>query len=743
MKFLDLNTGYSFDGLWKTDQSTGYVFWLPNEQSVNITYSMPICILTNEPEPLKLTIEDNNVFSFISRSDKMVEVDCCSFYEPIITSKDPIMTTPEDLGNNWYAHVFNVAGLSENAGEFICKIFIGDNGDYIKVGGDFYGIYEPTLINLSNFGVEISTEIQRAFYQTNIHNDEIDNILINRKFKELLSNYWDIVANRGSYKSLVNSLNWFEWDDNLKIKTMQKREEGPITLFDDKDIIGSFRNRLEDTYKNFIKTAYVSLFYSLYSDSNEYDSEGNPVLIENVMKWARNDMQIKLALLTQFFGAYFLPIHMSVLYSALEYQVYTNTTKAISCNNTTRHDAFGDFTFVESNVKTNDVFKISNVSAFVRKNTKFGYYDPERPQLRFGVDEFPDRGKIDIEKFAKHYYTGPGVIIPINLVIPNQDKNDFIKHTIVYLNDERMDFYNRINVKDGKINIDFNFLATSAMEYEMKFVFIFGSSKTISHVLRFNVEDVDNLNLNVYKICAKDDSKPFTYEDYNNFDNYKYIFKIQARSSEDTNSCYMQYLPVMLPDNSNYENYNGIKLNRTVVFDVNNLSTYDISILEHYFKDYLAFKRYKDDKLTYITFVSNTFFADIPEHLNIHPEYKPIRNDLGFYPQFHDFVKMDGDNESDYTISQYDAICCAAEINIDKRHTIPFRYGNKIESSEWSFIHSVTGEVINHPASSVKPFVASPIGQLKPGYYGISFKYRLGENDNECRRESAFRIKVI
>ena len=28
----------------------------------------------------------------------------------------------------------------------------------------------------------------------------------------------------------------------------------------------------------------------------------------------------------------------------------------------------------------------------------------------------------------------------------------------------------------------------------MDFVFIFGSSKTITRVLRFNVEDVDNLN---------------------------------------------------------------------------------------------------------------------------------------------------------------------------------------------------------------------------------------------------------
>ena len=52
--------------------------------------------------------------------------------------------------------------------------------------------------------------------------------------------------------------------------------------------------------------------------------------------------------------------------------------------------------------------------------------------LAFGVDEFPTNAKIDdMQTYAAQYYTGPGVIIPIEITIPNQRVGDFIKHTII------------------------------------------------------------------------------------------------------------------------------------------------------------------------------------------------------------------------------------------------------------------------------------------------------------------------
>ena len=66
MKFLDLNTGYSIDALWTDNQTNGYIFWFPNEQSIGITYTQPIAFVSDTNTPIELYIEDNDIFSFIS-----------------------------------------------------------------------------------------------------------------------------------------------------------------------------------------------------------------------------------------------------------------------------------------------------------------------------------------------------------------------------------------------------------------------------------------------------------------------------------------------------------------------------------------------------------------------------------------------------------------------------------------------------------------------------------------------------
>ena len=380
MKFLDLNTGYSFDGLWTGLQSKGYVFWFPNEQSINLTYTMPICILTDDSDiivdpgiseasvdadmsvpALTLTIEENDIFSFIVNDEKTDTIDGYTFTEPRYTNT--ITTVPEKIGK-YYAHVVNVACSSKNEGEFICKIKIGDSG-YIRVGADFYGEWEPTYINLSNMGVEIPDTVQKAIYDSNVHEDLTDNILINRKFKELLSNYWDIIANKGSYKSLKNALEWFEWDDTLNVKEIWRHSDAGRIVFDDREIMSVLENKVEDAFNNFLKTTFISLYCAMQEETDDYDSEGNPELKAAVLKWSRDDLQLKLALLAQFFGIYFLPIHLSILHAAVEDKVFTNAIKQVYGTDVKRDDCFGDFNYVECNIKDNAIFKMTNVSAQV------------------------------------------------------------------------------------------------------------------------------------------------------------------------------------------------------------------------------------------------------------------------------------------------------------------------------------------------------------------------------------------
>ena len=96
--------------------------------------------------------------------------------------------------------------------------------------------------------------------------------------------------------------------------------------------------------------------------------------------------------------------------------------------------------------------------------------------------------------------------------------------------------------------------------------------------------------------------------------------------------------------------------------------------------------------LAYMIFVSKYFYADVPYDI-IRRNFNIIRNDLGFYPQFHKLTLMQGYDIDNYTVSQYDAICCAAEIN-NFNDIEPFRYGHLINNAEWTFINSSDNSIV-------------------------------------------------
>ena len=775
MKFLNLETGYSFDGLWTNEQSKGYIFWFPSEQSINITYTMPICIVSKEQldDNTVISIEDNDIFSFISHTADSINVDGFDFdgkpkYMSTITVSD---LDCESINNN-YIYVFNVACKSIEEGEYVCRITIGDYG-YIRVGADFYGENESLYVNLANFGAEIPETIQKAIYDSNVHEDFKDNILINRKFKELLSNYWDVIANKGSYKSLQNSLKWFEWGDKLEIKEIWRHLIADKSFFNDEEVVSIFESKLNDSFENYVKTTYISLYCSLYDErpenigDPEYDSEFNPVLSNAVLKYSINDIKLKLSLLAQFFGSFFLPIHMSILHAVAETKVFTNTIKTVLGSVMKRNDCIGSFEYVESNIKDDSIYKMTNVRAQVTDATTFAikWKDPkydkdgniveEYNHTWFGVDEFTSKGKVDksnINTFAVQYYTGPGLILPIEMIIPNQYEKDMIHHTIadVMYNDhvERLHFYDKFVMSQNKFKIKFNYLIKEAADYTIRFTFFTAAGKTITRTLKFTVEDADNLCVNVYKVQAKDDTDGLTYDDFNDTDSCGYLFKAQKK---DEPEYYTQVLPYMLPTNPLYESYKGIKLSRLVIFDIQNKNDraykygkYEQMVIRGLMdNDFLEFDRVDDaGNITYMVFVSKYFYADVPQEI-LDKKYNIIRNELIFLPQFHKLTLMTGLNADNYTVSQYEAVCCAAEINT-LYGVKPFRYSHLIDSAEWTFINATNNSVIYHPSTSRAPFVANEKTHINPGYYDISFKYSLTNGiTDECKLDSGFRIKVI
>lgn len=777
MQFLDLNTGYTFDALWQDGQVNGYTFWFPNEQSIRLTYTMPICIYTESSSPIELEIEENPIFSFITHSVEDTEYGGFMFKEPVYSFNT--LTSVENINNKYY-HKFYVACKSDEAKEFTAFINIKGHGR-IKIGADFYGEYEPVYINLSNMGVEIPEYIQKAVYDSNVHEDFKDDILLNRKFKELLSGYFDILANKGSYKSLLNSLSWFEWGDILRIREIWKRTSTGRTIYDDREMRSLLENKYNDLLGNFVKTSYVALYANLYRISDNYNEEDNPILEAVALKWGKDELALKMSLLSQFFATFFMPIHMSLLHACVEDIVYTNTVKLVEGNIINRVDMFGDWNYIYSNIDDNNEFKITNVNAQVTDDTVFAT-DFNDTDITIGVDLFPSNSKIDetnIKNFSSQYYSGPGAIIPIEFTIPNQTQRDFIKYTSIDfipdgLNERKKFIFNdRIYTRNGKITIKFNLLVKESRDYIIDFMFITGSSKTFTKQIKIKVTDADNLSINIYRVQAKDDKNGFTLKDWNNMEYNDYFFRIQP-NNPDTKQYYSQYLPYMSSNNILYDKHKGIKLNRTIVVDMlnkNGLSKeYDeaeIAYLRSFMDDdFIELDRreiiYNPDgsialnedgsvkygPITYTIWISKKFNAKTPEKLynNIRDtKYNVIKDSLSFYPQFHNIVPLNGNNLSDYTINQYEALCCAAEIN-DGRNIIPFRYGHLIEDAEWTFENSTTLKSFEHTASVRQPFIASNKNyeELPDGYYDVVFKYKLVDTEQrELRLSSAFRKKSI
>lgn len=746
MRFLDIQTGHTFDALWTSGQSKGYTFWFPAEQSVDLTYTMPICMITDNDTPIRLSMEDNDIFKFILHSTEET-VDGVVFGLPEYSMTQ--IADCEKISDGLYVHKVYVSASSSQLGEYVIMIDVEGYG-YIRIGADFYGENESLSINLSNYGIDIPNTIQKAIYESNVHEDYKDSILLNRKFKELLSNYWDVMANRGSYKSLQNSLDWFEWGDVIHIREMWKRENNPIPTYDEKELMSLLEEKYTDYVKTFTKTTYLALTASLQTDSDEYDVEGNPVLTDIVHKWGRDDLSLKISLLNEFFGKYFLPIHLSIYTHCVEDVVYTNTIKAISGGVVTQQDFFGNFDSVECNIKDGSTYNITSVRAQVTENTKYGVTSNMFTRhTHFGVDKFPMKGMVShdsLKTFSAQYYTGPGVIIPFELSINTTEPREFLKYMSVsfipdgYTERDTITFTDKVFQRGGKITINFNFLSKIARDYDMVFTFILSSSKTLTKRVRFSTVDIDNLVMSVYKIVAKDDKNGFTYDDFYNNDMNDHYFKRQKSES----TPHTIQLPYLYDTSTDFK---GVKLNRVIAIDVDkkklglNVHIRHLALLQFTFSNYLTFYQYDNDgSIKTVIAISKKFNQPSPTL----DKFNVIKNHLGYFPQFHTLERIGGDTIDDYTISQYDAICVIPEIHKYGNTYERFRYGHIITDTEWQFVNTSMNITTDKPGSAIAAIVSSTDRKvMEDGYYDIIFKYRLSGNVKELRLNGAFRKKTI
>ena len=171
-------------------------------------------------------------------------------------------------------------------------------------------------VNLNNMGVQLEDDVYEILYASDIQDNAIDYTLFNRKRKEMLSTFREIYDYIGSYKSLINSINYFGYND-LQVYEYYRNidQSSPLysklhkvlipDIFDntvqgwnEMDFIaGKYQN--QQTWK---KTNLFNLAYRIT------DEDGNNVLI-----YTLEDVQYKLTKLKAWLRKNIIPVSANLL----------------------------------------------------------------------------------------------------------------------------------------------------------------------------------------------------------------------------------------------------------------------------------------------------------------------------------------------------------------------------------------------------------------------------------------------
>ena len=370
-------------------------------------------------------------------------------------------------------------------------------------------------------------------------------VSLNRKLKELLNEYINVLANKGSYKSLINSLNWFEYGELTKIYEYWKQTEPNRDYLSKRELTQYINQNTQNIINSQTKTTFVGISCALdkitknngkivYENSiDESDvntnqisliNEPNPKL-ENVgMLWSKDAMSLKMTLLHNFFATYFLPIHLDLIHTTLENTIYANTIKINSAPLLERFDRFDGIDTFKCDL--NDIYYLDNVETYTNLNTPFGYLhcsnlneeDAELDIIGVDLEFFDHTGMASEDDILKAYmlqfYKGIGAVIPFNCVLDIKDNIIVGGDIIIYKDGEIILTRSTTNIRssrtfniDGKTHVDFNILLKEIGQYKIQLQFRLAGGETLIKTFDLRVDEENYPSIKLYKIVPKNNIK--------------------------------------------------------------------------------------------------------------------------------------------------------------------------------------------------------------------------------------------
>ena len=448
IRFLDLDTKKTFNG------SQPYVFDIGESTSTGMWVSKALIVVSDQPT-LDVSFGKDSLFHLADLSNAgNIEING-KMYTDIDTIKTQSMSmNGENAGGDKYLYKLNILFMTDTEGEF--HDFLNISGEDFEFAVDAYSEDERLPIDMANLGFEMPKQFQRAIYDSNVREESDDYILLNRKWKELLIEYWNVIANKGSYDSLINSLKFFEYGDLVKISEYWKY----VDSFDNELLIGRdieqiLSSEIRDRLDVLTKTTYIGLNMlvngfsdgdyvkypegTLDLDPNKFIPEPVPQLEYLSLKWSIDDLAMKMTLLANYFSTYFMPIHLDLIHASVDRLIFTNCIKILHSVRKRREDWWDDQYPIECNLAQENTYWIGNEHAYNHPDTALRNYDKPTywgDLTRIGMDptveqELTDTSLEEMKKYLNQYFGGVGVVVPVNCSFRN---DTFIKsiHISVY-----------------------------------------------------------------------------------------------------------------------------------------------------------------------------------------------------------------------------------------------------------------------------------------------------------------------
>ena len=171
-------------------------------------------------------------------------------------------------------------------------------------------------VNLNNVGVQLEDDVYNILYLSDIEDNAIDYTLFNRKRKEMLLNYREVYDYIGSYKALINAINFFGYND-LYLSEYYRNIDKSSTLYGslhkilipdifDNSVPGwNETDFISSKYQNKISWKKTNLFNLSYSIT---DYDGNNILI-----YSLDEVQTKLTKLKTWLRRHIVPLSTNLV----------------------------------------------------------------------------------------------------------------------------------------------------------------------------------------------------------------------------------------------------------------------------------------------------------------------------------------------------------------------------------------------------------------------------------------------